>query len=269
MRLNRNTSTGAISQPAGKAGCISQSGSGPCADGHALLGPSGVVVSPDGKSVYLDAYNSGAVARLNRNTTTGAISQPAGKAGCISQTGAGPCANGHALSPPAGVAVSRNGKSLYVTSYYRRGSSYTGAVARLNRNTTTGAISQPPGQVGCVSDKGAGELRQGSRATHPKRGRGQPGRKKHLRRFLQERRRSSPEAQSAYRGDQPAGRKSRLHQPDRRRALRRRACAPRPGVGGGQRRREECLRDVAQRRRGRSLRSSALNGTGARLGRRG
>jgi DNA-binding beta-propeller fold protein YncE len=161
VRLNRNTTTGAISQPSGKAGCISQTGSGSCADGHALVGPSGVVVSPDRKSVYLDAYNSGAVVRLKRDPLTGAISQPSGRAGCISQTGAGPCANGHALSPPSGVAVSRNGKSIYVTSYYRTGSSYTGAVARLNRNPLTGAISQPSGKAGCVSDKGAGNCARG------------------------------------------------------------------------------------------------------------
>ena len=41
VRLNRNTTTGAITQPAGAAGCISETGAGPCADGHGLDGPSG------------------------------------------------------------------------------------------------------------------------------------------------------------------------------------------------------------------------------------
>ena len=98
-RLNRNTTTGAITQPAGTAGCISETGAGPCADGHALDGPHSVAVSPDGKSVYVaSGSTSDAVARLNRNTTTGAITQPAGTAGCVSETGAGPCADGHGLS---------------------------------------------------------------------------------------------------------------------------------------------------------------------------
>jgi DNA-binding beta-propeller fold protein YncE len=153
--------TGDLTQPGGSRGCVSTLGAGSCATGHALNYPYGVAVSPDGRSIYVASYKSDAVARLNRNPLTGAISQPSGKAGCISQTGAGPCANGHALSPPSGLAVSRNGKSIYVTSYYRTGSSYTGAVARLDRNPATGAISQPSGKAGCVSDKGAGNCARG------------------------------------------------------------------------------------------------------------
>ena len=66
VRLNRNPTTGAITQPAGSAGCISETGSGPCADGHALLKPLAGDVSADGKSVYVASLNSDAVARLNR-----------------------------------------------------------------------------------------------------------------------------------------------------------------------------------------------------------
>ena len=133
-RLSRNTTTGAITQPAGTAGCISEGGGGPCADGHALYSPFGVAVSPDGKSVYVGSSgHSGstpaddAVARINRNTTTGAITQPTGTAGCISETGAGPCADGHALYGAGAVAVSADGKSVYVASYR------SDAVARFNR----------------------------------------------------------------------------------------------------------------------------------------
>src|SRR5207247_767067 len=158
-RFNRNTTTGAIAQPAGNAGCISETGSGACADGHGLSGPFSLAVSPDGKSIYAVSRDSdavarfnrntttgpltpppgpdasvasgaschhGAVARFNRNTTIGAIAQPAGTAGCISETGSGPCADGHGLSGAAWVAVCPNGKSVYVASN-------TGnAVARLN-----------------------------------------------------------------------------------------------------------------------------------------
>ena len=72
--------TGDLTQPAGTAGCISETGAGTCADGHALSSAYGVAVSPDGKSVYVASYSSNAVARLNRNPTTGAITQPAGAA---------------------------------------------------------------------------------------------------------------------------------------------------------------------------------------------
>jgi DNA-binding beta-propeller fold protein YncE len=155
VRLDRDTTTGALTEPAGSAGCVSEDGSGPCADGHGLSSPDSVAVSADGKSVYVAAFNGGVV-RLNRNTTTGAITQPAGTAGCISDDGSGPCADGHGLSGPSGVAVSSDGKSVYVGSL-----TGSGAVARLNRATTTGAITQPAGAAGCVSQDGTGPCANG------------------------------------------------------------------------------------------------------------
>ena len=119
--------TGDLTQPAGSAGCVSETGSGPCADGHGLNHPFSVAVSPDGKSVYVALYSGSTVTRLVRDTTTGAITQPAGSAGCVSQTGAGPCADGHGLNHAFSVAVSADGKSVYVASF----NSY--AVARFNR----------------------------------------------------------------------------------------------------------------------------------------
>ena len=119
--------TGALTQPAGTAGCVSETGAGPCADGHGLRYPDSVAVSADGKSVYAASDLSRAVVRFNRNTTTGAITQPAGTAGCISQTGAGPCADGHGLDGALSVTVSANGKSTYVASLF------SNAVARFNR----------------------------------------------------------------------------------------------------------------------------------------
>ena len=89
--------------------------------------PNSVAVSPDGKSVYAASADSDAVARLVRNTTTGAVTQPAGTAGCVSETGAGPCADGHGLDGARSVAVSADGKSVYVTSLR------SNAVARFNR----------------------------------------------------------------------------------------------------------------------------------------
>jgi DNA-binding beta-propeller fold protein YncE len=151
-RFNRNTTTGALTQPTGTAGCISETGAGPCADGHGLNGPQGVAVSPDGKSVYVGSLASDAVVRLNRNTTTGAITQPAGSAGCISDSG-GSCADGHGLVSPFGVVVSADGKSVYVAT--------NNTVVRLNRNTTTGAITQPAGTAGCISEDGTGPCADG------------------------------------------------------------------------------------------------------------
>ena len=161
-RFNRNTTTGAITQPAGAAGCVSETGAGPCADGHALDLPDrrwrsaptvGASTSPPAKARLWRA--------LTATRTTGAIGQPAGAAGCVSETGAGPCADGHALDGPASVAVSADGKSVYVASVFVGDFLSGGAVARFNRNTTSGAIAQPAGTAGCISDTGAaGSLRR-------------------------------------------------------------------------------------------------------------
>src|SRR2546421_5576343 len=69
--------TGALTQPAGKAGCVSADGSGRCADGHGLAGGvDAVAVSPDSESVYVTTRS--AVARFKRHRATGALTQPVG-----------------------------------------------------------------------------------------------------------------------------------------------------------------------------------------------
>jgi DNA-binding beta-propeller fold protein YncE len=138
--------TGDLIQPVGTAGCISQDGSGPCADGHGLQAPSALAVSPDGKSVYVVAART--VARLVRDPSTGAITQPAGTGGCISSNASTPCAQVRGLGAPASVAVSPDGKNVYVASVFR-------GIAVLDRNPATGALTQPAGKAGCISEYGA------------------------------------------------------------------------------------------------------------------
>ncbi len=154
--FNRNPTTGAISQPDGNAGCISETGAGPCADGHALGDLGGIAVSPDGKSIYVTSFTSKAVTRLNRNPTTGVLTEPPGTAACVSETGAGPCVDGHGLRVPYSLGVSPDGTSVYATS---QGAS--NAIIRLNRDTTTGGITEPNGIAGCISDTGAGACADG------------------------------------------------------------------------------------------------------------
>ncbi len=159
VRLKRNTSNGAISQPAGAAGCISDDGSGPCADGHAIGLPQRLAVSPDGKNVYVasaQGNSPGAVLILNRDTSTGAITQPAGTAGCISEDGSrGECTDARGIGPVQyDVAVSPDGKSVYVASF-------GGGIARFDRDTSTGALTQPAGAAGCITDDGSGPCADG------------------------------------------------------------------------------------------------------------
>src|SRR4051794_2610255 len=116
--LDRNTTTGALSQKAGTAGCVSEDGSSAtCQDGKALDSAIGVAASADGKSAYVGSFGSQAVAIFDRNSTTGALTQKSSTAGCLAEDGTGTgCDDGRALKGASGVAVSPNGKSVYVAS---------------------------------------------------------------------------------------------------------------------------------------------------------
>jgi DNA-binding beta-propeller fold protein YncE len=158
--FDRNTATGELTQKAGIAGCVSEDGtSGACQDGKALISARGIVVSPDGKSVYVAASSSDAVAVFDRNTATGDLTQKAGTAGCVSEDGtAGACQDGKALEAPQDIAVSSDGGSVYVPA------ATSDAVAVLDRNTTTGELTQKAGTAGCVSETGTGGACQDGKA---------------------------------------------------------------------------------------------------------
>jgi DNA-binding beta-propeller fold protein YncE len=106
---------GRLVQKPGAAGCISLTGAGPCVDGRALDGPDSLTVSPDGESAYVTAPEHDVVALFDR-APNGTLAQKPGAAGCISETGAGSCADGTALDGASSVAVSPDGRSAYVAS---------------------------------------------------------------------------------------------------------------------------------------------------------
>jgi DNA-binding beta-propeller fold protein YncE len=139
-RFDRNPATGALSGQ----GCISDVGD-PAGCGtteQGLESARGVVVSPDGASVYVASPIDDAIVRFDRNPATGALSGQ----GCISDVGdpAGCGTTQQGLDGATGVAVSPDGASVYVTS------DTDDAIVRFDRNPATGALS---GQ-GCISDVG-------------------------------------------------------------------------------------------------------------------
>ncbi|HYH61052.1 MAG TPA: beta-propeller fold lactonase family protein [Solirubrobacterales bacterium] len=148
---------GALTQKAGTAGCISDDGSGSedpgvCQDGRAILGVIDLAVSSDGKSVYTASPFSSAIAILDRGTG-GALTQKAGTAGCISESGtAGACQDGFAVAAAEGVAVSPDGASVYATA---PGFGFQ-AISVFDRDGS-GALTQKTGTAKCVSEFGTAD----------------------------------------------------------------------------------------------------------------
>jgi DNA-binding beta-propeller fold protein YncE len=115
--FDRSTANGKLTQKPGKAGCISEDGTGgACLNGRALAVADAMVVSPGGANVYVASRDSDAIAILDRSGD-GTLSQPSGKAGCISDDGTGgACGNGRALDGPGDVTVSPDADNVYVAS---------------------------------------------------------------------------------------------------------------------------------------------------------
>jgi sugar lactone lactonase YvrE len=102
-----------------------------------------VAVSPDGRSVYALGAGDNAIVRFKSDRTTGALTPKE----CVADQTSNPdgCAKtAKGLAYPDAVAVSPDGKSVYVASYDDN------AIARFSRNKTTGALKAK----GCVGEKG-------------------------------------------------------------------------------------------------------------------
>jgi DNA-binding beta-propeller fold protein YncE len=161
--FSRQAGSGEIRQLAAPVGCLTGGGDGACTTAVGMDAPTGLAISPDGGSVYVASSGGGSVAVFSRNSATGALSQLAGAAACVAPEAAdpggvddnatSPCTAVVGLnSPPAksgeqtSVAVSPDGKSVYVASYE--------AVAVFSRSAS-GALSQAGAPAGCVATRDA------------------------------------------------------------------------------------------------------------------
>ncbi len=147
--FSRDKKTGVLTQLTGTDGCVSRDGSGgACVDGRGLNGARALAMSGDGKHLYVASELVNAVAVFSRDKKTGVLTQLTGADGCIHETGFDGCADGKALIGPRGIAISKDGKTVYVASV---GSN---AVAIFARDKTTGTLTQLAGTDGCVSNDG-------------------------------------------------------------------------------------------------------------------
>ena len=115
-------------------GCTADRGSHGCAGGgvHSLAGASGIAVSPDGRDVYVASFRASAVTAMRR-TPGGGLRV----LGCVADGGRGGCAApaGDSLDGAGAIALSGDGRSAYVASYY------SGSITAFARNRSTGALA--------------------------------------------------------------------------------------------------------------------------------
>ena len=139
---------GSLTQAAGTDGCVSQGGRAGCGAVRGISAPEEVAVTPDSRYVVVAGSRSNAVAVLHQGP--GGLAQAEGEAGCIAQGAAEGCARGRALRGPVDLAITADGREVYVAS------SISDAIAVLHRDRASGALTQAPGQAGCVSQGGGG-----------------------------------------------------------------------------------------------------------------
>jgi DNA-binding beta-propeller fold protein YncE len=104
-------------QMAGTAGCLIYLRAAGCSFGRAMIAPEGLAVSPDGESMYVAAFKTGAIDVLDRTPETGAIEQLPGAPGCIAPKSLPGCETGRATRGTSSIAVSPDGRNVYSTAF--------------------------------------------------------------------------------------------------------------------------------------------------------
>jgi DNA-binding beta-propeller fold protein YncE len=147
-----------------QSACLSHDGHDPaCPAARALQGGAGIAVSPDGRNVYVAASRPARVAAFAVDSRRGSLTQLSGDSGCATVTGSqGRCARGTALAGARGVAVSGDGRWVYVAAegqfLGRRG-----GIAVFWRNPTTGALTQ----TGCIASAPVARCTRGRALARP------------------------------------------------------------------------------------------------------
>jgi DNA-binding beta-propeller fold protein YncE len=137
--LTRDTGTGALTQPADPTGCVARVAPD-CTTDARVAAMFDIVLSSDGRFAY--TAGSDRVLAFARDGATGALA-PLVSRGCVAARARPGCAAGHGLRGAIALALSPDGRTLYVASF---GSN---AVTALNVNAGTGSLSQASGRRGC------------------------------------------------------------------------------------------------------------------------
>jgi len=160
--LRRDSVTGALSQAAGTAGCVvAAAGSRGCSAGKIASGSAtGIAVAPDGRNVFVivdgETPDGLVSTRLDSfaRSAAGALRRLGGRSGCLHPSHGKPCPGGRGLRTIEGVALSPDGRSLYLTSGF---SSKAGAISIFRRGPAN-TLTQASGKQACLAANG-GECR--------------------------------------------------------------------------------------------------------------
>ena len=148
--FSRDRKTGALTQAKGKGGCVAAKSRNGCGLAVGIDAPNSVAVSPDGRNVYATARNSSTLLTFSRDPRDGWIHQRPGT-GCI---GGIPlplfCGSANGMVTPDVVAVSPDGRNVYVGSFFGN------SVASFARDASTGDLTQLAGTAGCIATATSG-----------------------------------------------------------------------------------------------------------------
>jgi DNA-binding beta-propeller fold protein YncE len=139
--------TGALTQPAGAAGCLLTGAGQGCGPARGIAGARSLAISKDGRNVYVagseppGSLGPGSLGAFARDQRTGALTQLDGAAACFSEDGSGGCTALPALHFVRRVAVSGDGRNVYAVGQ---------RVVVFVRDPTTGALTPLPGEAGCI-----------------------------------------------------------------------------------------------------------------------
>jgi DNA-binding beta-propeller fold protein YncE len=149
--FRRDPATGALTQPAAPAGCISKNGSsqdgaGMCQSLATINQPNGITLSSDDRFVYVTDYGfPNSIHVLARDATTGALSEVQ----CLSDASPTPagCTAGRQLGLVQALVISPDGKHAYAANFNQ-------GISIFDRDPQTGLLTQKPGAAGCINEGG-------------------------------------------------------------------------------------------------------------------
>jgi DNA-binding beta-propeller fold protein YncE len=140
-------SGGALAQLEGPAGCLTSDVLAGCGRTAGIDGSDVIALSPDGRSVYVAGTASLAI--FSRNIETGALTQLAGKVGCLQDPAPTWHAGRHCTSLrgfwPAAVVVAPDGRAAYVASAVddrAHGGPVASRLFVFRRDAATGALRE-------------------------------------------------------------------------------------------------------------------------------